>query len=94
MAVSSTLRPRVLLLLLVAGALAVVSGVSAARAQTTSVQVSFLEGEQMEALSRPGSTGADAIRQLLAGPTAAEVERGVRTYVPKGLVGRPPHGLP
>jgi lipoprotein-anchoring transpeptidase ErfK/SrfK len=35
-------------------------------------------------VARPGSTGQDAIRQLFAGPTQAEVKRGIRTYVPGG----------
>ena len=38
----------------------------------------------MIAVDRPGSTGEDAIRQLIAGPTAAETRRGIRTYVPAG----------
>lgn len=73
-----------LLATLLVGALAIASGVRAATAQTGTVKVWFLRGEQMEAVNRPGATGEDAIRQLLAGPTAAEVKRGVRTYVPKG----------
>jgi hypothetical protein len=46
------------------------------------VKVWFLQGEQVIAVDRPGSTAEDAIRQLLAGPTAAEAKRGIRTYVP------------
>jgi len=56
-------------------------GASGAEQQAT-VNVFFLQGEQMTSVSRPGSTAEDAIRQLLAGPTRAEVKRGVRTYVP------------
>ena len=58
-----------------------VSGASGAEKQAT-VKVWFLQGEQMIAVTRPGTTGADAVRQLLAGPTRAEVQRGIRTYVP------------
>jgi lipoprotein-anchoring transpeptidase ErfK/SrfK len=68
---------------LAVGALGIASSVSAAGAQTGTVKVWFLRGEQMEAVSRPGSSASDAIAQLLAGPTAAEVKRGTRTYVPK-----------
>jgi lipoprotein-anchoring transpeptidase ErfK/SrfK len=60
-----------------------VSGASGAEKQPT-VKVWFLQGEQMIAVSRPGATGADAITQLVAGPTSAEVKRGIRTYVPAG----------
>jgi len=50
-----------------------------------SVKVFFLQGEQTISVPRPGSTARDAITALLQGPTAAEVKRGVRTYVPKGV---------
>jgi hypothetical protein len=55
---------------------------SASSAQT--VKVWFLQGEQMIAVERPGATVEDGVRQLLAGPTQAELKRGYRTYVPKG----------
>jgi hypothetical protein len=55
---------------------------SAAGAST--VKVWFLQGEQMTAVTRPGSTADDAVRQLLRGPTAAETKQGVETYVPAG----------
>lgn len=48
------------------------------------VPVAFLQGEQMSTVKRPGSTVMDAERALLAGPTAAERKRGVRTYIPAG----------
>src|SRR5262249_30176268 len=32
---------------------------------------------------RPGSTAADAVRALVAGPTAAEREQDYRTYIPR-----------
>jgi hypothetical protein len=69
----------------VAAALAVAAvwagGASGAREQAT-VNVYFLQGEQMISVGRPGATAEDAVRQLLAGPTRAEVKRGIRTYVP------------
>jgi hypothetical protein len=48
------------------------------------VKVAFPEGEQVVLFDRPGSTIEDAARQLLAGPTAAERARDVRTAVPAG----------
>ena len=33
-------------------------------------------------VTRPGATPLDAVRQLIAGPTRAERDRGFRTYVP------------
>jgi len=59
--------------------------VSAAAAPAASrVNVYFLRGEQLAAVTRPGATAADAVRGLLAGPTPAEARRGFRTYVPAG----------
>ena len=66
---------------LAAALLAAASG-AATRADT--VKVWFLQGEQMIADRPPGPTVDDAIRALAAGPTAAEVKRGIRTYVPTG----------
>jgi hypothetical protein len=48
------------------------------------LKVWFLQGEQMVAVERPGSTAANAVTALLAGPTAAEQSKGIRTYVPAG----------
>jgi hypothetical protein len=48
------------------------------------VHVSFLRGEQLANVSRPGTTAADALRGLLAGPSRGEVKLSYRTYVPKG----------
>jgi lipoprotein-anchoring transpeptidase ErfK/SrfK len=48
------------------------------------VKAWFLHGEQMEAVSRSGTTVEDALRQLLRGPTRAEAKRGVESYVPTG----------
>jgi lipoprotein-anchoring transpeptidase ErfK/SrfK len=62
---------------------AVASAGGSARDAVT-VKVWFLQGEQMIAVDRPGSTVDDAVRALVAGPTAAESKRGFRTYVPTG----------
>jgi lipoprotein-anchoring transpeptidase ErfK/SrfK len=80
------MRPRFLLLAMIAFALvlAVAASVSSASATAPTVKVWFLQGEQVIAVDRPGSTAEDAIRALLAGPTAAEAKRGLRTYVPTG----------
>ena len=48
------------------------------------VQVWFLSGEQLGKVARPGTTTEDAVRQLLAGPTAAERAKGARTQLPGG----------
>jgi hypothetical protein len=81
-------RMRLLLTLLVAASLtaslAAVSSASAVERQQATVKVWFLQGEQMISVDRPGATVADAVRQLLAGPTAAETKRGYRSYVPEG----------
>jgi hypothetical protein len=62
------------------------SAAAATRASAASpqVRVFFLRGEQLASVSRPGTTPAEALKQLLAGPTAAEVKLGFRTYVPAG----------
>jgi hypothetical protein len=81
-------RTLVIPFLLVAAALlavlAPVRPASAEEAQQSTVKVWFLQGEQMISVDRPGATVADAVRQLLTGPTAAEAKRGFRSYVPKG----------
>jgi len=48
------------------------------------VSVYFLQGEQLVRVTRPGSSPADAVRELIAGPTSQEAARQVRTYVPHG----------
>jgi hypothetical protein len=57
-------------------------------AQVRRVQVFFLQGEQLAAVTRPGTSTASAVRQLFAGPHPSEAARGIRTYVPKGTVMR------
>jgi hypothetical protein len=63
--------------------LATIGATSASTAQPQ-VPVYFLQGEQLARIDRPGATPLDALRQLVAGPTRAEVGRGFRTYVPAG----------
>jgi peptidoglycan hydrolase-like protein with peptidoglycan-binding domain len=55
---------------------------SAAPARTLSIY--FLRGEQLAPTQRVVSDPADAIRKLVAGPTAAEKKRALRTYIPAG----------
>ena len=73
---------RVAALLTLAAALAAVAAPSAA--PQARVAVFFLQGEQLVQVSRPGSTPADAVRRLVAGPTQTELKHGFRTYVPAG----------
>jgi lipoprotein-anchoring transpeptidase ErfK/SrfK len=70
-----------LLLALAAACLALGAGAGTAGA---AVKVVFLQGEQNVAVTRPGSTPQDAVRQLLLGPTSAEARTQIRTYVPAG----------
>ena len=53
-------------------------------AASPTLKVWFLQGEQLVAVDRPGSTAAEAVAALFAGPTAAERSAGMRTYVPAG----------
>jgi hypothetical protein len=57
---------------------------TATAAATPTVKVWFLQGEQMVSVERPGSTAADGVSALFAGPTAVERGQGLRTYVPPG----------
>ena len=66
------------------GAAALERSQAAGAGSAASVRVAFLQGEQLARVRRPGATAADAMRQLLAGPTRAEIARGFRTYVPAG----------
>jgi peptidoglycan hydrolase-like protein with peptidoglycan-binding domain len=68
------------LLAVVAGFVAVAT-TSAAQSRSR-VPVFFLQGEQLLRVTRPGATAAEALHQLVSGPTRAEVKRGLRTYVP------------
>jgi peptidoglycan hydrolase-like protein with peptidoglycan-binding domain len=51
---------------------------------TTTIRVAFLQGEQLAEVPRDGTTPADAVRALIAGPTSAERSRGYRTYLTTG----------
>jgi peptidoglycan hydrolase-like protein with peptidoglycan-binding domain len=73
---------RVAALLTLGAALVAVAAPSAA--PQARVAVFFLQGEQLVRVSRPGSTPADAVRRLVAGPTQTELRQGFRTYVPAG----------
>jgi lipoprotein-anchoring transpeptidase ErfK/SrfK len=51
-----------------------------------SVNVSLLRGEQPVVVSRRGSGVEAAVEGLLAGPTAAETKKGVRSQLPAGVL--------
>jgi Sporulation and spore germination len=55
---------------------------TASAAGQPQVSVYFVQGEQLTPVTRPGTTALDAVRQLIAGPTRTERDRGFRTYVP------------
>ena len=78
-ATSRTLRVTALL-----GSVAALAsiGVSSAASAPSHVSVYFLRGEQLAGVQRPGKTPLDAMRQLIAGPTPAELRQGFRTYLP------------
>jgi lipoprotein-anchoring transpeptidase ErfK/SrfK len=67
-------------LALTAVLLTVVSAGAASSAPT--VKVFFGQGEQLVAVTRPGSTAQDALAALVTGPTSAEKAQTFRTYVP------------
>jgi sporulation and spore germination protein/L,D-transpeptidase-like protein/putative peptidoglycan binding protein len=67
--------------LAIAATFAAIGATPAAVAQSH-VSVYLLRGEQLAPVTRPGTTPLDAVRQLIAGPTRAEVGLGFRTYVP------------
>jgi Sporulation and spore germination/L,D-transpeptidase catalytic domain/Putative peptidoglycan binding domain len=72
---------RVVILLVVLAVLVCIGTASAATAGHVSVY--FVRGEQLASVQRPGTTALDAMRQLAAGPTAAEKREGYRTYLPR-----------
>src|SRR6266511_759619 len=57
---------------------------TSAASMAPEVPVYFVQGEQLVRVMRQGGTPEAAVRQLVAGPTAREVRRGFRTYVPAG----------
>ena len=75
---------RVAALVLAIAAAAPAAGAPAAEGQAASVRVYFLQGEQLVAVTRPGSTVRTALNGLLAGPSRAERAKQFRTYVPSG----------
>jgi hypothetical protein len=77
----TNLRKRVAWLVTLVATLVVVETASAA-SMAPQVPVYFVQGEQLARVMRQGRTPQAAVRQLLAGPTAGEVRRGFRTYVP------------
>jgi hypothetical protein len=68
---------------LLAATLALLACATTAQAD---VQVAFLQGEQVTYVERPGATPADAVRALIAGPTAAERQDEITTTVPAKTV--------
>jgi peptidoglycan hydrolase-like protein with peptidoglycan-binding domain len=76
-------KPQLVAVLALLAALAAGTTAGAVR-EAGSVSVSFLRGEQLASVARPGSTPTGAVRALLRGPTDREVKRGFRTYVPAG----------
>jgi spore germination protein GerM len=75
---------RVAALVLTIAAAAPAAAAPAGESQAASVRVYFLQGEQLVAATRPGSTVKAAVTALLAGPTRAETGKQFRTYVPSG----------
>ena len=79
------MRHRVLRVTLLASVVVLACvGVASAAGASSHVAVFFLRGEQLASVQRPGSSALDAMRGLVAGPTAAERARGFRTYLPAG----------
>jgi L,D-transpeptidase-like protein/sporulation and spore germination protein/putative peptidoglycan binding protein len=72
---------RIAVLLVFLGALSL-GAMPAAATAPPHVSVYFLRGEQLAKVLRPGRTPLDAMRQLVAGPTPAELGQGFRTYLP------------
>jgi hypothetical protein len=55
----------------------------AAAAPAGQVDVAFLQGEQVVTITRPGTTADQAVRALVAGPTAAEKREKLTSTVPR-----------
>ena len=79
--VSALIRVAAIVLAIAA---AVPAAAPAGERQAASVRVYFLQGEQLVAVTRPGSTVRAAVAALLAGPSRAETGRQFRSYVPSG----------
>jgi hypothetical protein len=78
----TTRRARIALLVAPVAAFVYIGAGSSAAAAPSHVSVYFLRGEQLASVQRPGRTALDAMRQLIAGPTHAELAQGFRTYLP------------
>ncbi len=59
-------------------------GAAGANSTVRNVKVAFLLGEQTTTVHRSGSTLTQALRGLLAGPTADESRRGLTSQIPDG----------
>ncbi len=55
----------------------------AAAPAASGVRIYFARGEQLAAVRRPAANAEQVVRALIAGPTAAEVRQGFRTYIPR-----------
>jgi hypothetical protein len=75
---------RVAALVLAIAAAAPAAAAPAGGSQAAPVRVYYLQGEQLVAVTRPGSTVKAAVTALLAGPTPSETAKQFRTYVPSG----------
>src|SRR5262249_29953609 len=75
-------RARIARLALLLGLLAAAAGPAGA---ASTVDVYFLQGEQAVAVQRPGTDAQAAVEGLLAGPTADERAKGIRTQLPAGV---------
>jgi lipoprotein-anchoring transpeptidase ErfK/SrfK len=65
--------------------LAVAAAAAADGRPAAAVDVYFLQGEQAVPVVREGADAEAAVAALLAGPTAAERRRGIRSQVPSGV---------
>ena len=83
MRVGAASRHLLIVLLGFVAALACLEG-SQAASMPSGVSIYFLRGEQLASVQRPGAAPLDAMRQLIAGPTPAELRQGFRTYIPVG----------
>ncbi len=69
---------------MVAVVLATAFGGGASASSAATVNLSFLQGEQLVTIPRDGSGLQRAMEALLAGPTAAERQREITTAIPSG----------
>jgi lipoprotein-anchoring transpeptidase ErfK/SrfK len=76
-------RPPIAMLAFAAAGL-LLAPVPAASGQAAPKRVYFLQGEQLVAVARPGSTVRAAVTALLKGPTEAEAAKQFRSQIPEG----------